>query len=668
MTWRMFAPICGGAKMIPSTRCARKNSTTGTMSGDVEARELLEDDRVARRLGLLGDAVERLRHAEVLEARGDDADHLAPAPDQAARDGARLEPVLRRSPPRPAARVSGDTSGRLLMTRETVCTETPRLAGDLLDRHPMLARQAGSPSAVRAGCGVPRAGIAYGSVNGTGNDNGPAPGCHSIVRTPTVSRPTACAQRPQPPSPPAHRQERALSRYAIGVDFGSESGRARPRRRRRRHAARHRRLPLQQRRDRRAAAAPGPRRPAAARLGAPGPRGLPAGLPGDRPRRPPRQRRRPGRRHRPRASTSPPARCCPTTADGTPLARPARAPGEPARVGQAVEAPRRPARGGPDQRDRATRLGEGWLPKYGGKISSEWFFSKALQILDEAPDVYAARRPPDRGRRLGRLAADRRRDAQPDAPPATRRCGRSATASRPGLLRGARPAPRGRRRHEDVARHRRHGRPGRRPDRRGGRAGPGCGPAPPSRSPTSTRTSPSRPRPSSSPAGWSRSWAPAPATWSSRPDEHLVPGICGYVEDGILPGLLRLRGRPDLRRRPLRVVRRARGARRATRTRRASAGSTSTSLLQEHAVAPAARRVRPARARLVERQPVRARRRGAGRAAHRGDPRDDGARDLPRPHRGDGLRDAGHHRGLRGQRRAGQRGHRRGRPRRTRAR
>ena len=27
---------------------------------------------------------------------------------------------------------------------------------------------------------------------------------------------------------------------------------------------------------------------------------------------------------------------------------------------------------------------------YGGKISSEWFFSKALQILDEAPEIYAA--------------------------------------------------------------------------------------------------------------------------------------------------------------------------------------------------------------------------------------------------------------------------------------
>jgi L-ribulokinase len=37
----------------------------------------------------------------------------------------------------------------------------------------------------------------------------------------------------------------------------------------------------------------------------------------------------------------------------------------------------------------AEERGEPWLPRYGGRISSEWFFAKALQILDEAPDVYA---------------------------------------------------------------------------------------------------------------------------------------------------------------------------------------------------------------------------------------------------------------------------------------
>ena len=40
--------------------------------------------------------------------------------------------------------------------------------------------------------------------------------------------------------------------------------------------------------------------------------------------------------------------------------------------------------------ETARRLGEAWLDRYGGKISSEWFFSKTLQILDEAPEIYAA--------------------------------------------------------------------------------------------------------------------------------------------------------------------------------------------------------------------------------------------------------------------------------------
>lgn len=40
--------------------------------------------------------------------------------------------------------------------------------------------------------------------------------------------------------------------------------------------------------------------------------------------------------------------------------------------------------------ETARRMGESWLDLYGGKISSEWFFSKALQILQEAPEVYEA--------------------------------------------------------------------------------------------------------------------------------------------------------------------------------------------------------------------------------------------------------------------------------------
>ncbi len=38
----------------------------------------------------------------------------------------------------------------------------------------------------------------------------------------------------------------------------------------------------------------------------------------------------------------------------------------------------------------ARALGERWLDRYGGQISSEWFVAKALQILVEAPEIYQA--------------------------------------------------------------------------------------------------------------------------------------------------------------------------------------------------------------------------------------------------------------------------------------
>jgi L-ribulokinase len=40
--------------------------------------------------------------------------------------------------------------------------------------------------------------------------------------------------------------------------------------------------------------------------------------------------------------------------------------------------------------DVAAARGEAWLPRYGGRISSEWMLPKALQILEEAPDAFAA--------------------------------------------------------------------------------------------------------------------------------------------------------------------------------------------------------------------------------------------------------------------------------------
>jgi L-ribulokinase len=46
------------------------------------------------------------------------------------------------------------------------------------------------------------------------------------------------------------------------------------------------------------------------------------------------------------------------------------------------------------QADRINALarerGEPWLKRYGGKYSSEWFFSKLLQIVEEAPHIYQA--------------------------------------------------------------------------------------------------------------------------------------------------------------------------------------------------------------------------------------------------------------------------------------
>jgi L-ribulokinase len=48
------------------------------------------------------------------------------------------------------------------------------------------------------------------------------------------------------------------------------------------------------------------------------------------------------------------------------------------------------------QADRITALahesGQAWINRYGGRISSEWQFAKALQVLEEDPEVYAASR------------------------------------------------------------------------------------------------------------------------------------------------------------------------------------------------------------------------------------------------------------------------------------
>ena len=79
----------------------------------------------------------------------------------------------------------------------------------------------------------------------------------------------------------------------------------------------------------------------------------------------------------------------PVKADGTPLNE---LPGYANRPHAYVKLWRHHAAQG--QADRINRLaaerGEDWLPRYGGLISSEWEFAKGLQLLEEDPEAYAA--------------------------------------------------------------------------------------------------------------------------------------------------------------------------------------------------------------------------------------------------------------------------------------
>ncbi|MFF4617674.1 ribulokinase [Nonomuraea jabiensis] len=76
----------------------------------------------------------------------------------------------------------------------------------------------------------------------------------------------------------------------------------------------------------------------------------------------------------------------PTTADGTPLCF--ETPSEPHAWPKLWK--HHAAQSHADRiNELAARRGESWLPRYGGKISSEWEFAKGLQVLEEAPEVYA---------------------------------------------------------------------------------------------------------------------------------------------------------------------------------------------------------------------------------------------------------------------------------------
>ncbi|WP_308346508.1 ribulokinase [Streptomyces sp. ISL-66] len=78
----------------------------------------------------------------------------------------------------------------------------------------------------------------------------------------------------------------------------------------------------------------------------------------------------------------------PVRADGTPLA-------ETALAGRPHAWPKLwKHHAAQDQADRINHLahlrGEKWISRYGGKISAEWQYAKALQLLEEDPDTYAA--------------------------------------------------------------------------------------------------------------------------------------------------------------------------------------------------------------------------------------------------------------------------------------
>jgi L-ribulokinase len=77
----------------------------------------------------------------------------------------------------------------------------------------------------------------------------------------------------------------------------------------------------------------------------------------------------------------------PATADGTPLCQVAELAGRPHAYPKLWK-----HHAAQPQADRinalASERGEPWLARYGGKISAEWEFAKALQLLDEDPDTY----------------------------------------------------------------------------------------------------------------------------------------------------------------------------------------------------------------------------------------------------------------------------------------
>jgi L-ribulokinase len=77
----------------------------------------------------------------------------------------------------------------------------------------------------------------------------------------------------------------------------------------------------------------------------------------------------------------------PVTRDGTPLCQFPGLDGRPHAYAKLWK--HHAAQGQADRINAVAReRGEAWLARYGGKISAEWQYAKALQVLDEDPDIY----------------------------------------------------------------------------------------------------------------------------------------------------------------------------------------------------------------------------------------------------------------------------------------
>ena len=184
----------------------------------------------------------------------------------------------------------------------------------------------------------------------------------------------------------------------------------------------------------------------------------------------------------------------------------------------------------------ALERGEPFLERYGGRISSEWYFPKLIEVWLEDREIYDECDRLHRGDRLdrlvadrGRVPADRDRRLQGDV---VARGGAAADRVLRGRLSRLRHARREARRHVRAARARRRARSGPRSRRRLGL-------------PESVAVA----------VGNVDAWVSVPGSASTspgtfvivigtsicdmivHPDETRLPGITGVVKDGILPGL-----------------------------------------------------------------------------------------------------------------------------------